>query len=129
MTPLRTRRRRGLLVVMAMQKTGLSLAEITSLAKQNHRPGSAIEDKSALRAGNPDGPLSGVVVFTGELALLRAKAADAMAALGLDVAETVTRKTTLLVVGDITIMTKVAGKTKSTKHEKAERLIAKGYKI
>lgn len=81
------------------------------------------------RDGNPEGDLFGeVVVFTGALDLPRREAADLAASIGCQVAPSVTAKTTLLVVGDQDIA-KLAGHVKSTKHRKAEELIAKGQPI
>jgi DNA polymerase-3 subunit epsilon len=81
------------------------------------------------RDGNPEGDLFGeVVVFTGMLELPRNEAADMAASVGCQVATGVTRKTTILVVGDQDI-TKLAGHEKSTKHRKAESLITEGYSI
>jgi DNA polymerase III subunit epsilon len=81
------------------------------------------------RGGNPDGPLYGeVLVFTGALSMPRHEAADAASAAGCQVATSVTEHTTLLVVGDEDIR-KLAGHTKSSKHRKAENLIASAQKI
>lgn len=81
------------------------------------------------REGNPEGDLFGqVVVFTGALDLPRREAADLAASIGCQVAPSVTANTTLLVVGDQDIA-KLAGHEKSTKHRKAEELIAKGQPI
>jgi len=61
--------------------------------------GSAIK-----RQGNPDGALFGeVVVFTGSLEIPRRDAADLAAAVGCEVAQGVTKATTLLVVGDMDV--------------------------
>ena len=79
--------------------------------------------------GNPDGELYGeVLVFTGALEIPRRQAADMASEVGCTVASGVTKKTTLLVVGDQDI-TKLAGKDKSSKHRKAEALMAKGANI
>lgn len=69
-----------------------------------------------------------ILVFTGALEIPRREAADLAASIGCMVAAGVTKKTTLLVVGDQDI-TKLAGKSKSSKHTKAEQLIAKGQEI
>ena len=58
----------------------------------------------------------------------RREAADLAASIGCSVASGVTKNTTLLVVGDQDV-TKLAGKTKSSKHLKAEQLITKGQEI
>ena len=81
------------------------------------------------REGNPEGALYGeVIVFTGALEMPRREAADLAAGIGCTVAQSVTKKTSLLVVGDQDI-SKLAGKEKSSKHHKAEQLILKGQII
>jgi DNA polymerase-3 subunit epsilon len=54
--------------------------------------------------------------------------ADLAAAVGCDVAQGVTKATTLLVVGDMDVK-RLAGHDKSSKHRQAEELIAKGLPI
>ena len=81
------------------------------------------------RAGNPEGDLYGeILVFTGALTLPRSEAADLAASIGCQVVPGVTKKTTILVVGDQDI-TKLAGHEKSSKHRKAEQLVAGGHRI
>ena len=81
------------------------------------------------RDGKPDGDLYGeVLVFTGALQLPRSEAADLAASIGCQVAAGVTKKTTILVVGDQDVA-KLAGHEKSSKHRKAEELIADGHRI
>jgi DNA polymerase-3 subunit epsilon len=93
------------------------------------RPINPASDQSITRDGNSEGPLFGnVAVFTGSLAIPRREAADLAARAGCDVASSVTKKTTLLIVGDQDI-SKLAGKTKSAKHLKAEELNAQGCNI
>ena len=73
--------------------------------------------------------LSGeVLVFTGALEMRRKEAADLAASVGCRVTTAVSKKTTMLVVGDQDII-KLAGHTKSSKHRKAEALIEKGIPI
>ena len=73
--------------------------------------------------------LSGeVVVFTGTLGIARADAADLASAAGYEVGKSVTQRTTLVVVGD-TDLRKLAGRTKSSKHRKAEQLALAGQPI
>ncbi len=79
--------------------------------------------------GNPDGDLFGEkVVFTGSLSMSRQEAAKMAAELGCDVLSTVTKKTTMLVVGTQEDH-KLAGYQKSSKHRKAEELILNGIPI
>ncbi len=81
------------------------------------------------RAGDPDGHLFGeVVVFTGAMTVNRADAADMAAKAGCKVDSGVTKKTTLLVVGDTDIR-RLAGHEKSSKHRKAEELAMQGQSL
>lgn len=86
--------------------------------------GSAIK-----RDGNPEGELYGeVIVFTGSLDISRREAAGLAASIGCSDGTSVTKKTTLLVVGDQDL-NMLSGKAKSTKHLKAEQLIEGGQQI
>lgn len=67
-------------------------------------------------------------MFTGALEIPRREAANLAASIGCSVAANVTKKTSLLVIGDQDVW-KLAGKVKSSKHLKAEQLISKGQKI
>lgn len=79
--------------------------------------------------GNPNGPLYGEnIVFTGALSMPRAEAGKIASELGCNVGNSVSKKTTMLVVG-IQDTTKLAGYSKSSKHRKAEELINKGVDI
>ncbi len=81
------------------------------------------------REGNPEGPLAGeVVVFTGALTIPRREAAALAATAGCNICDGVNKQTTLLVVGEQDIR-RLAGHEKSSKHAKAEALIAKGQAI
>lgn len=62
------------------------------------------------------------------MSISRTEAANLAANIGCSVGSGVTKKTTLLVVGDQDI-SKFAGKDKSNKHTKAEELILKGQDI
>ncbi len=100
-----------------------------------HRVGQPIDPTRASygaavhRDGNPEGDLYGeVLVFTGALELPRAEAADLAALAGCEVTPNVTKKTTILVVGDQDV-TKLAGHEKSSKHRKAEELALTGKPI
>jgi len=69
-----------------------------------------------------------VLVFTGALSVPRREAADLAASIGCEVAQGITKKTTLLVVGDQDVR-HLAGHDKSSKHRKAEDLMAAGQRI
>ncbi|NQU33458.1 MAG: transposase, partial [Bacteroidetes bacterium] len=86
-------------------------------------------DKSVSKDGNPDGNLFGeVLVFTGSLEIPRSEASVLASEIGCKVENGVTKKTTLLVVGDQDL-SKLSGKKKSSKHIKAEELKIKGQNI
>ena len=111
----------------AISETGL---DIDAWLKRIKQPiGSSIKSGNISRDGNPEGDLYGeLLVFTGALEIPRREAADLAAIIGCSVASGVTKKTSLLVVGDQDIE-RLAGKAKSSKHIKAEQLIKQGQKI
>jgi DNA polymerase III subunit epsilon len=69
-----------------------------------------------------------VVVFTGKLDVSREAAAQLASGAGCEVADTINQRTTILVVGDQDLRA-IKGQEKSSKHRKAEALIAKGCAI
>jgi len=114
----------GLIVLKAIEHTG---HDIETWLKQVRR--SMSQGEATRRASDGDGALLGeAVVFTGALQVPRREAADRAAMAGADVMPGVTRKTTMLVVGDQDIA-KLNGYDKSGKHLKAEALIAAGQQI
>jgi DNA polymerase-3 subunit epsilon len=116
----------GFILLEASKKEGLDLNGWLQRVQQSIFPA---KSGPVSKDGNPDGPLFGeVVVFTGALTMVRHEAADMAARIGCQVAPTVTKKTTLLVIGDQDI-SKLAGHIKSTKHRKAEDLIRNGVPI
>ena len=85
-------------------------------------------NKSITKDGNPEGNLFGeVLVFTGALQIPRREASKLASEIGCKVDNTVTKKTSLLVVGDIDLR-KLSG-DKSSKHIKAEKLKLEGQTI
>ncbi len=119
----------GAVLIAASDATGLSLDEWFSRVNKPIDPTSLSTGAAINRDGNPNGILFGEsVTFTGALEITRAEAADLAALAGCSVGQGVTKKTTLLVVGDQDI-SKLAGKKKSSKHLKAEKLIAAGQSI
>lgn len=118
----------GQVLLAAMDRTGLSVVDWISRVEQPISTGSSLT-KPETRGGNPNGPLFGeVVVFTGALKVPRREAADFADQIGCAVAANVTKRTTMLVVGDQDV-TRLAGHTKSSKHRKAEQLIEEGQSI
>lgn len=116
----------GEVLLRAMQASGLDLAGCLRRVAQPITPGAG---EPIRREGNADGPLSGnEIVFTGALSMTRAEAADVAARVGCDVAASVRKSTTLLVVGDQDVR-RLNGHEKSSKHRKAQALIAAGQPI
>ena len=123
--PMEDARAAGLILLRAISETGRTLSEWLTQVEQ---PISA-NSKNHARTGNPEGPFAGeVIVFTGALSILRQEAAALASAAGCDVADGVTKQTTILVVGDGDLRTKTDD-CKTSKHRKAEKLAAKGQAI
>ncbi len=131
----------GLVLLEALRVTGTKLSDwvngyptrvsVPASHDQAHRHESHWVDYPAhcQRTGDSSGPLSGeVLVFTGNLTISREEAADMAAKAGCNVADGVTKKTTMLVVGNQDVRL-LAGHEKSSKHRKAEELIEKGQMI
>lgn len=116
-------------LLAAIEKSDLDLDSWLTRVRQPIDPSAASSGSAIQRDGNPEGPLYGeVMVFTGALDIPRREAADLAALLGCNVASGVSKKVTILVVGDQDV-TKLAGHEKSSKHRKAEELISKGAQI
>lgn len=79
--------------------------------------------------GNQSGPLYGhIACFTGSLSMSRGNASTVAANAGITVKTGITKKTTLLVVGDQDLSV-LNGHQKSTKHRRADELINQGQNI
>ncbi|MBN8641251.1 MAG: transposase [Flavobacteriales bacterium] len=117
----------GIVVTKACEITNLTIEE---WIKRVGQPIFQYNNASQIKLeGNPDGELYGEsIVFTGALSIPRSEAGSIAAKMGCNVTNSVTKNTTLLVVG-FQDTTKLAGYEKSTKHRKAEELIQSGIKI
>jgi DNA polymerase-3 subunit epsilon len=112
----------GMILLRAIEDTGMDTGALLERSIQRIT-------RHHAQAGNPEGRLFGeIAVFTGTLSLSRRDAAELASQAGCEVADGVTKHTTLLVVGDQDIR-HLAGHEKSNKHRKAEELIAKGQPI
>lgn len=120
----------GEILLHAIKETGLSVDDWVIRARRSTGPSANRGASERItREGNPEGPLFGeVAVFTGALSIPRREAADIAAVAGCEVADSVSKTTTLLIVGDQDVRA-LAGHEKSSKHRKAEQLIAKGQPI
>jgi DNA polymerase-3 subunit epsilon len=117
------------ILLAATNESGLDIDGWLKRVRQPIDPTASSSGSAIKREGNPEGALYGeVLVFTGALEISRREAADLAATIGCQVAPGVTKKTTLLVVGDQDIK-KLAGHERSSKHRKAEELIENGIPI
>jgi DNA polymerase-3 subunit epsilon len=119
----------GHVILAAIERSQIDLASWLKHVSQPINPELSSQGSSIKRIGNTAGKLLGeVIVFTGALNLTRNEAANLAAELGCSVDQNVTKKTTILVVGSQDSH-KLAGNEKSSKHRKAEQLIASGQNI
>lgn len=115
----------GAILIKAIEDSGFSLEDWVIRLNQTKRKYS---DKIKL-VGKELGPLTGeVCVFTGELKISREKAAKIANDAGAAIDSSVTKRTTIVIVGDQDLE-RLAGKMKSSKHLKAEELASKGQPI
>ena len=116
-------------ILMAAAKMGISFEELTVRAYQRMTPRDQSKYReSIIKQGIDGGPLTGeTICFTGSLAMYRAEAAEMVNSLGASVVNSVTRKTTILVLG--TQDSPMIVDDKSRKHRKAEELNSEGYSV
>ena len=118
----------GEVFLRAIRESGLNVADWLVRVERPISPGREHATRTH-RDGNPDGLLAGeVITFTGSLSLPREQSIDMACAAGCSFSPNVTKSTTILVVGDQDIR-KLAGEKKSSKHRKAEKLLAGGQEI
>lgn len=114
----------GLILLRAVEESGFDVEQWVERCRRGISSSPAIR-----REGDGDGPLVGEnIVFTGALEMSRREAADLAHDAGAAVETSVTKRTSILVVGDQDIE-KLAGHDKSSKHRKAEQLIAQGQSL
>lgn len=120
----------GQVLIAACARSGLTVEEwITRVRHPIDARASSRYAECTRRDGNSEGPLFGeVVVFTGALRISRMTAADLAAELGCQVDSSVTKRTTMLVVGDQDVR-RLSGHERSSKHRRAEELAASGQGI
>lgn len=119
----------GLILLAAMRDGDLDLPGLLNMVQVPL--GAWIKADSAVQSNDPDpeGPLWGeVLVITGTLRVPRREATVIASKAGCEVASGVTKATTMLLVGDQDIRA-LNGHDKSSKHRKAEELIAEGQEI
>jgi DNA polymerase-3 subunit epsilon len=116
----------GKVFLEASKKTGLGIDEwLLRISKPIHSASTVTLNLS----GNTEGLLYGeTIVFTGTLCIPRLDAAKLAAEAGCNVADSVNKTTTILVLGKQDSW-KLKGEDKSSKHRKAEELMQKGCEI
>lgn len=120
----------GHILISAFKETELDIDGWLKRISQPIDLTSGSSSSAIKRDGNPEGPFFGeVLVFTGSLEIPRNEAADLAASIGCQVAQAVTKKTTILVVVGDQDIKKLGGHAMSLKHRKAEELIVKGALI
>jgi DNA polymerase III subunit epsilon len=118
----------GKIVIEACTLKNLMVEHWLEQIRKPINPGNIGYSFNQLNA-NADGPLyRELLVFTGALFLPRNEAAKIAADLGCEVGNSISTKTTMLVVGTQD-SSKLAGYEKSSKHRKVEELINKGFPI
>ena len=91
----------GQIILEAIQKSRLDLDSWLKRVKQPIDPSKSSNSSDIKKEGNPGGDLYGeVIVFTGALKISRRNAADLAASAGCSVDSGVTKKTTILVLGE-----------------------------
>lgn len=119
----------GHILLAAIRESGHSLEEWLQRVERPIASDGASYATSITKEANPEGMLFGeVCVFTGSLEIPRREAAAAASAAGCKVVNGVSKKVTLVVVGDQDI-SKLAGHEISSKQRKAEHLAEEGYPI
>lgn len=116
----------GEIAVECTKKRECNLADWFTIIKEPITPHA---NTKAAREGDPDGVLFGeTIVFTGKLSISREEAATLASRAGCTVKDSVTKDTTILVVG-IPNMAVMKDQEKSSKQRKAEKLISEGQQI
>ena len=120
------------IVLRACEDTGLDIEAWLYRVESRIQQGKhlrSVRHESFSKDGNPEGQLFGeVVVFTGSLNLPREKVTHLAAYAGCKVRTTISRRTSMLVVG-LQDRKRLNGYEKSSKHRKAEQLMSEGVDI
>jgi DNA polymerase-3 subunit epsilon len=119
----------GLVMLRAMDETGVDLEGWLAATQPKARSGYAGSNRSLAREGDGDGPLLGEnIVFTGNFSVDKYELADMAHVAGAAVSEGMSKKVTMVVVGQQD--TSVVGASgKSQKQRRAEELVAQGMPI
>lgn len=118
----------AMIMLRVLEESELGIQEwLEKTASPRSRPRETITYENL--PGNVDGDLYGeTLVFTGALAMARHEAAQKANDAGCNVVGSVSTKVSILVVGTQN-KHKLKGMTKTSKHRKAEELIASGHEV
>ena len=116
----------GMVICHAVEATGVPLSDWAMRVSQ---PINSEAQAPTRLSGNPNGPFAGeTIAFTGSLKVPRREAASMAAGVGFDVLPGVSKKLSVLVVGDQDAR-QLHGHEISSKHRKAESLVKAGHSI
>ena len=116
------------ILLAALKVKNISLQEVTDIFKKKSKQRGLAELESVPL--NDNGKFYGeVIVFTGTLNIPRVEAINKAKSVGFEVGEGVTKKTSVLVVGQQDLRRLKPGEEKSSKHVKAEKLIREGLNV
>lgn len=116
----------GRIALKCIQERNSDLSQWSKIIQEKITPHQSIKIEED---GNPDGELYGeTIVFTGTLSMQRKEAAKLAAEIGCSVKDTVTKDTTILVIG-VPNLAVLKDDKKSSKQRKAEKLHAEGHNI
>ncbi len=115
----------ALIILRAIQETGKTVEDLANLSS---KPKSPRRYKPIVVETNQAVSLKGQIVFTGAMDMTRSEAAELAAHHGFEYSGTVTKKTTILVVGSQDPR-RLKGSNKSSKQRKAEKYIEEGQQI
>ena len=113
----------AMVVLAALKRTNRTIEELTQHKTRQDWA------KAVTKTANNTGKLFGAIAcFTGKVSMSREDAATLAARAGMEVKAGVTKKTTILIVGDQDLNL-LAGHKKSSKHRKAETMVEQGHPI
>lgn len=119
----------GLLMLRAMEETGIDLDGWVDATKPRARDGYSGSKRMLTREGDGDGPLLGeMIVFTGNFSVDKYELADMAHISGAAVREGISRNVTMVVVGQQDERV-VGASGKSEKQRRAEEMVAQGRPI
>lgn len=119
----------GLIFMEAVKKTGLNVDDWIKRVKKPIKDIKELINNKEIEQ-NPEGELFGeIILFTGTLEIVRSEAQILAAQEGAEIGNSVTKKTTMLVIGEVDKTKLAEGANKTGKMKKAQELISNGQHI